>query len=97
MKRCHACGKELQIERKVGRSEMCPHCGVDLHACLNCRFYNPGAYNDCTEPQAERVVEKGRSNFCDYFVFREKAGKGTGPEAVGNARSKLDALFKKPT
>ncbi|HTZ41116.1 MAG TPA: hypothetical protein VMB77_13245 [Syntrophales bacterium] len=96
MKICHACKREIAMERKVGRSETCPSCGADLHVCLNCRFYSPGAYNDCTEPQAERVVDKRRSNFCDYFIFREGAGKGAGPEAApGNARSKLDALFKK--
>jgi hypothetical protein len=96
MKLCHSCSKELTLIRKPGREETCLSCGADLHVCLNCRFHSPGAYNDCMEPQAERVVDKRRSNFCDFFVFREGAGKGTGPEAPGNARSSLDALFKKP-
>jgi hypothetical protein len=95
MKRCHACGKELQIERKAGRSETCPHCGADLHVCLNCLFFSPADYNQCREPQAERVVEKSRSNFCDYFVFIDDASrKGQGAKK-DDPRSRLDALFKK--
>ena len=95
MKRCSACGKELSVGRKVGRSETCGQCGADLHVCLNCLFYSPGAYNDCREPQAERVVDKKRSNFCDFFVFaddRDGRGRTAGKE---DSRSRLDALFKK--
>ena len=95
MKRCHACGKELQVERKVGRSENCPHCRADLHVCLNCSFYSPGAYNDCRESQAERVVEKKRSNFCDYFVFVDDAARKGQAAKKDDPRSRLDALFKK--
>jgi len=45
--------------------------------------------------QAERVVDKKRSNFCDFFVFaddRDRRGRTAGKE---DARSRLDALFKK--
>ena len=34
---------------------------------MNCRFYDSSAYNDCSEPAADRVVEKDKANFCDYF------------------------------
>jgi hypothetical protein len=95
MKRCHACGKELQIERKVGRSEACPHCGADLHVCLNCVFYSPGAYNECREPQAERVVEKSRNNFCDYFTLAGGSIRGRAASKKDDARSRLDNLFRK--
>ncbi len=95
MKRCFACGKELTLERKVGRSETCEHCGADLHVCLNCSFYSPGAYNDCREPQAERVVDKKRSNFCDYFSFADDVSRKGQAAKKGDARSRLDDLFKK--
>lgn len=32
-----------------------------------CTFYDQNSYNDCREPSADRVVEKEKSNFCDYF------------------------------
>ena len=97
MKRCQACSKELSIERKVGRSETCPHCGADLHVCLNCSFYSPGAYNDCREPQAERVVDKKRSNFCDYFSYTDEAARKAQDTKKEDARSRLNDLFKKNT
>jgi len=68
---CPRYRKPLVLSQQIGRREMCPHCGADLHACLNCRFYDPGAYNACREPQAERGLEKERANFCDYFAFRK--------------------------
>jgi hypothetical protein len=96
MKRiCHACQKTLDIGDRVGRREACPFCGRDLHVCLNCRFYAPGAYNDCRETQAERVVEKDRSNFCDFFAFRDgqpQPGTETGTAAP---KDRLESLFKK--
>ena len=92
MKRCQACGRELTLGRTVGRQEACASCGADLHCCLNCSFHERGVYNECREPQAERVVEKNRSNFCDYFSFREGT---TGVHDRQAARDKLDALFMK--
>jgi len=94
---CHACLKELEITSPVGRRSVCDFCGADLHCCLNCVFYQRGAYNDCKEPQAERVIEKSRSNFCDYFVFGDSVigGKEKASGNIGDAKSKLASLFKK--
>lgn len=94
MKRCYACGRELSLARTVGREETCPFCRADLHCCFNCALREEGAYNDCREPQAERVVDKGRSNFCDYFSFREGVSTTAAPNRQA-ARDKLDALFTK--
>ena len=35
--------------------------------CLNCRFHDPNAYNECRESSAERVRERDRANRCEYF------------------------------
>ena len=56
MKICHKCKKEIAEDFFVGRQLQCPSCEADLHWCLNCSFYDVGAYNDCREPQAERVL-----------------------------------------
>jgi hypothetical protein len=93
MKNCAHCQKEIPDERWIGRQAQCPFCGHDLRACLNCVFYEPGAFHDCRESQAERVLEKSRSNFCDYFQYRTGAEKpGRRPADV---QEKLAALFKK--
>jgi hypothetical protein len=94
MKKCHACLKGLDIKTPVGRREVCPFCGFDLHCCLNCVFYAMGAYNDCREPQAERVVEKNRSNFCDYFVFRDAETGSRKKDTGGSVKTKIESLFK---
>ncbi len=91
---CHHCGKEVQITVRVGRGDTCPFCNEDAHCCLNCSFYDTSAYNECREPNAERVLEKNRANFCDYFDFAKNRKSGP-PKKELDAKSKLDALFKK--
>ena len=69
MYRCHKCNSPLAVSDKPGRTATCPECDADLHCCRNCTFYDPRVYNECRESQAERVVDKERSNFCDYFSW----------------------------
>jgi hypothetical protein len=95
MKRCHACLKALEIKTPVGRREGCPCCGSDLHCCLNCAFHEKGAYNECREPQAERVIEKVRSNFCDFFIFQVAEMDGERGVSRESAKAKMESLFKK--
>jgi hypothetical protein len=97
---CHACRKPVTLEGKIKRTEVCPACGSDLHACLNCSFYDATVHNRCRETQAEWVANKEKANFCDYFVFADRSGPTGGPaaSAAGGsaaARKKLDDLFKK--
>ncbi len=95
MKICFNCGREIVLEGKPGRKDVCPSCRADLRCCRNCGFYDPGSYNQCREPQAERVLEKDRSNFCDYFRFRNSSAAGSTKDSRGSARDNLEALFKK--
>lgn len=99
MKVCFSCRKALEISGKPGRGDECPHCGADLKCCLNCRFFDSSAYNECAEPQADRVLDKDRSNYCEYFEFRESTGEGGGGnESMGKtaeekAKEELKKLF----
>ena len=93
MKNCHSCARELSIGRSVGRSDVCPFCGADLHCCLNCKFYDRTVSKQCREPAAELVKEKARANFCAYFVFTE--ARNSAPADAGDARRALDDLFRK--
>lgn len=90
MANCFHCKKELDASQRPGRGESCPKCGSDVKVCLNCRFYDRGAYNQCREPSAERVVDKDRANFCEFFEF------WTGSQATDNEDplKKLRELFK---
>ncbi len=93
--RCHDCGKELDLpDGSIGRGEECPQCRADVRVCLNCQFYDAGSYNECSEPMAERVTDKSRRNFCDYFSIA-KGGTGSGGDKKSEALAALDDLFKK--
>jgi len=93
MKVCYKCKKEFKVDKIIGRKDACPFCQSDLRCCLNCRFYDQCLYNQCREPQADRVLDKDRSNFCDYFNFKDSAEEET-KQDVNLARKKLDDLFK---
>ena len=93
MPACFSCGEGVTVSGRVGRTESCSHCGADLHCCRNCEFYDPVAYNECRETQAERVVEKERSNFCDFFQLAVKPYLMKKQEP--DAKKKLEELFRK--
>jgi hypothetical protein len=91
---CHKCKNEINIPKTVGRKDACPLCQADLRCCLNCSHYNPSYYNQCIESQAERVLDKDRANFCDYFKFKDRVSKAMAEGDNGSIRKKLDDLFK---
>jgi hypothetical protein len=91
---CWHCGRKIELVagERVGFHDECPGCGRALHSCRNCGFYDPAYNNSCREPMAERVVDKERFNFCEYFKPGDAAAK---PAAKTGAQDKLEALFKK--
>lgn len=91
---CGKCGQMNSLTGTVGRNEVCVSCGADLRCCINCMHHDPGRYNSCGEPQAERVLDKDKRNFCDFFSASGKA-RSTKKDSAPDARSRLDALFKK--
>ncbi len=97
MMQCAFCKKGFTLKDKVMRHDVCPHCGWDLRCCKQCKFYDYNAYNECQEVMAERVIEKERANFCEYFVLRGSvpAGADAGTSKKEEAKKALEALFKK--
>ncbi len=93
MKRCFFCKKEVVIEGKVMFRDTCPSCGRDLHICMNCRFYDENYYNKCREPRAEWVSDREKSNYCEYFEFKD-SGDGAGDREKEEAIKKWKKLFK---
>jgi len=94
VKTCFFCGKELDIEGTVGRDETCPHCHRDLKCCLNCKLYDISS-NYCREPQSEEIRDRERSNFCDFFIFRDKEIRGESVDKARKAKEEWEKLFKK--
>lgn len=93
---CYKCGKQLSDTFKVmvSRSDICPHCRADLRCCKMCQFYDPKSYNECRESNADRITEKEKANFCDYY----KIGSDSANDAEKQRQEQLAkamALFKK--
>ena len=91
--KCAFCGENIRVVNKIGRNDICTNCGRDLRCCKQCKFYNSHAYNDCQEVAAERVIDKERANFCDFFVPTGSSAKKL--NRTEEAKMALEALFKK--
>lgn len=95
MGQCPHCGHKVPFVEAMppGRADTCDGCGAALRTCKACKHYDKTAYNECRESSAERVVDKEKANFCEWYKF--------GPSEAGNAAKKDDmlaraqALFKK--
>lgn len=91
---CFNCQKTLTLEEQfIARKEECPHCYSDLHSCRACHFYDTQSYNECRETMADRITEKEKSNFCDYFKIKNKFDNVN--QEKEDLLSAADALFKK--
>lgn len=91
---CYNCNTELNLKdgQNTSRTEECPKCYANIHSCKMCGFYDTTAYNDCRESSADRILEKDKPNFCDFFkLSNPNAGNSKNEEIYAAA----DALFKK--
>lgn len=92
---CFKCSKATPIVSTVGFRDECLHCGEDLHVCKNCEFYDETAYNECREPSADRVKEKERANFCEYFQPSSQNTEGGAEDQRKKLLAEAEALFQK--
>jgi len=90
---CSFCGSPLPVG-PIGFRDLCLSCGKELHTCLHCRFYKPGAFRDCAETVPEAVKEKDRMNFCEYFKpDPTRSFDGAAKKAASAAKDAFDGLF----
>ena len=92
---CWHCARKIELVtgERIGFRDECPGCSRPLHSCRNCGFHDPSYNNSCRESMAERVVDKERFNFCEYFKPSDAAAKT--PAKKTAAQDKLEDLFKK--
>ena len=93
MSQCAFCKKEFSLKDKVMRHDTCPHCGMDIRCCRQCKFHDHRAYNECGEVMAERIIYKEGANFCEYFALRGSVPAMKSREQ--DAKKALEALFSK--
>ncbi|MFN0123128.1 MAG: hypothetical protein ACKV2V_21720 [Blastocatellia bacterium] len=96
---CHNCSREVKLLGKVARKDECPHCKADMHCCKNCRFFDPGKNNQCSETSADYISDKLKANFCEYFEANKRVPLNTRDASTQtkptDVRSAFDNLFKK--
>jgi hypothetical protein len=105
--RCYNCSTTLGPDSDFRGK--CPKCGVPLHCCKQCAYFEPSTRFQCLKPIPVRIPIKDAANDCELFkprvtVAREAMPANLAPSAqqpVSNprnpndARAAFDNLFKK--
>lgn len=92
--RCHACGEKQALDREIALDETCARCGVAVHACVQCMYFDTSARNECRQTPPKPIRSKTKANDCP--LFSAKIAREFAPDSAsqGDARSAFDALFK---
>jgi len=99
--RCSRCGNRLSTP--VELDARCSKCGVDLHACIQCAWFDTSARFECSQTAlTARVSPKDARNHCTLFAPRTTVERQTssptstsgGSSTAGGARQAFDDLFK---
>lgn len=94
--RCRRCGNIEALD--VMSLSKCSQCGTDLHSCIQCESFDPGAVFECRHPIPARVSPKDAANACDKFAPRRTVERETGSTASqatpSSGRKAFDDLFK---
>jgi hypothetical protein len=75
--RCARCGNLLSVP--VGMLDSCAKCGVDLHSCIQCVFFDTSARWECTQNAQipARVSPKDARNNCALMTPRTTVERQT--------------------
>jgi hypothetical protein len=107
--RCYNCSATLMAGSVFPST--CPKCGVALHCCKQCAYFEPSTRFQCLKPVPERIAVKDQANLCELFKTRVTvardaahggpAGNGQAaappvPRNPNDARAAFDNLFRKP-
>ncbi len=90
--RCSRCGNVEAPD--VALLSKCGKCGVDLHACIQCASFDPGATFECRQVIRARVSPKDSANACALFAPRYTVERDTGSTPPTSNRKAFDDLFK---
>jgi hypothetical protein len=95
--RCAECSANAQFMDELKPTDTCRGCNADLRTCRNCKFFDPGAPNECMQPVPRRIDGKNVRNECPLFkpkILFEKAVEEKREGPVNDARKAFDDLFK---
>lgn len=90
--KCWGCGSDLTTA-DFGRETLCLSCGKATRVCKNCRWFDPARSLQCQEPMAEKVQDKARANYCEFFEATRDA-RDAGAAVAVDVRKTAEDLFK---
>lgn len=91
---CYRCGASLaKLSLPISRQDECPSCANYLHVCRMCEFFAPDVPRQCTEDDAEEVLDKEKLNFCDWFKPGSAVFDANRAAEEARARNELASLF----
>lgn len=90
--RCAPCG--AVIGEAVGLESRCPRCGIELHSCSQCTYFDPGARFECMQQVPARISPKNAKNGCTLYAPRTTVERETTTPRPDDARKAFDDLFK---
>jgi predicted RNA-binding Zn-ribbon protein involved in translation (DUF1610 family) len=91
--RCASCATILMPGTDY--SGQCPRCGLQLHSCKQCSFFDTSARFECTQPITARVAKKDARNECNFYLQRTTIERETSTSKPLDARTAFENLFKK--
>lgn len=92
---CYKCKKEVDLETKITRFDICEYCGAALRCCINCKYHDSGMPNECREPTSAYIPDREAGNFCGFFQYVKGKDHLGDTETKDETKSKFDSLFKK--
>jgi hypothetical protein len=92
--KCARCGNRLPTP--VEMDARCNRCGVDVHSCINCVWFDTSARWECGQASSlpARVTPKDAQNRCELFSPRTTIERQTSTQGPQSARQAFDDLFK---
>jgi hypothetical protein len=90
--RCRDCGQAAN-PAEVEVDSICARCRSALHACVNCRWFDPSARWECRAEIEAPVRSKTKPNQCALFAAKVVLEMGA-PEREDDPRAAFEALFR---
>jgi len=91
--RCASCAMVLPVG--IDLQGRCPKCGVELHSCKQCAFFDTGGRFECTQPITARIPKKDAQNQCSFYSPRTTIERETSTSKPLDARQAFENLFRK--
>jgi hypothetical protein len=82
--RCYNCA--LPLPGDTDFTGQCPKCGVALHCCKQCSYFEPSTRFQCLKPIQVRIAVKDAANECTFFRARVTVARDSAPPSGGGVR-----------